>query len=582
MRLLVLYGSQTGTAQDVAEQIWRESHQLGFQGPVLPFDEYDMTKLIEERLVVFVVATTGDGVEPDNMKLAWRFLLKRSLPAQSLQGMQFACLGLGDSSYPKFNYAAKKLSKRLQNLGASSVCPVGLCDDQHDYGHLGVSLSWTKDLWTALKGISGLDESKLSNSHQTTVKWSVKELPKDSQIAPMDNLLWSQKQTAHSFKILDNQRTTAVDHFQDVRFLRLQCQTEDLSWEPGDVLDVQPQNSDEAVQTFFDLIREHSLNFDESTIVEVSSAHQDMPLPIAYSNPLSILQAAKFVWDLSAKPRQRFLEVLAQNCCDEMEKEKLLEFSSAEGIDDLVAYVNRPRRNLLEVLEDFRHATSSLTLQQLFEMMPLIQPRSFSIASDVSALSLDLLVAVVEYKTIMHTPRLGLCSNWLKTLKSGTELSGVVKRGTMVWPKDLSIPLIMVGPGTGIAPFRSIIQNRLYAQSKGATIGPLVVFFGCRNKAADFHFGNDFSTWTDAKQVEAHTAFSRDQDQKVYVQHLIAKNGAHLARLIKDLNAYIYVAGNSNNMPKSVKEAFIEILDGDADYVELMIKQRRYQEETWA
>lgn len=182
----------------------------------------------------------------------------------------------------------------------------------------------------------------------------------------------------------------------------------------------------------------------------------------------------------------------------------------------------------------------------------------------------------------MHTPRLGLCSNWLKTLKSGTELSGVVKRGTMVWPKDLSIPLIMVGPGTGIAPFRSIIQNRLYAQSKGATIGPLVVFFGCRNKAADFHFGNDFSTWTDAKQVEAHTAFSRDQDQKVYVQHLIAKNGAHLARLIKDLNAYIYVAGNSNNMPKSVKEAFIEILDGDADYVELMIKQRRYQEETWA
>ncbi|EDX09703.1 GD14092 [Drosophila simulans] len=521
MRLLVLYGSQTGTAQDVAEQIWRESHQLGFQGPVLPFDEYDMTKLIEERLVVFVVATTGDGVEPDNMKLAWRFLLKRSLPAQSLQGMQFACLGLGDSSYPKFNYAAKKLSKRLQNLGASSVCPVGLCDDQHDYGHLGVSLSWTKDLWTALKGISGLDES--CNVRQ---------------------------------KI--------------------------LTGNPGDVLDVQPQNSDDAVQTFFDLVREHNLNFDESTVVEVSSAHRDMPLPIAYSNPLSLLQAAKFVWDLSAKPRQRFLEVLAQNCGDEMEKEKLLEFSSAEGIDDLVAYVNRPRRNLLEVLEDFRHATSSLTLQQLFEMMPLIQPRSFSIASDVSALSLDLLVAVVEYKTIMHTLRLGLCSNWLKTLKSGTELRGVVKRGTMVWPKDLSTPLIMVGPGTGIAPFRSIIQNRLYAQSKGATIGPLVVFFGCRNKAADFHFGNDFSTWTDAKQVEAHTAFSRDQDQKVYVQNLIAKNAAHLARLIKDLNAYIYVAGNSNNMPKSVKEAFIEILNGDADYVELMIKQRRYQEETWA
>ncbi|XP_016978879.2 NADPH-dependent diflavin oxidoreductase 1 [Drosophila rhopaloa] len=581
MRLLVLYGSQTGTAQDVAEQIWRESHQLGFQGPVLSFEEYEMSHLIEERLVVFVVATTGDGVEPDNMKMAWRFLLKRSLPAQSLQGMQFACLGLGDSSYPKFNYAAKKLSKRLLNLGATSVCPVGLCDDQHDYGHLGVSLAWTKDLWATLKGISGLDESKLNSSNQIG-KWFVKELPRDSLNTPSETLLWTQKQPSHSFKIIENQRTTAENHFQDVRFLRLQSQTEDLSWEPGDVLDVQPQNSDDTVKTFFDLTREHKLNFDESTAVEITSAHLDMPLPKAYSIPLSLQQAAKYVWDLSAKPRQRFLEVLGQNCSDEMEKEKLLEFCSAEGIDDLVAYVNRPRRSLLEVLEDFRHATASLTLVQLFEMMPLIQPRSFSIASDESSPTLDLLVAVVEYKTIMHTPRLGLCSNWLKNLESGAELRGVVKKGTMVWPKDLNIPLIMVGPGTGIAPFRSIIQNRLHAQSTGSSIGPLIVFFGCRNRTADYHFEKDFSTWTTAKQVEAHIAFSRDQDHKVYVQHLITKNGAHLAKLIKDRNAFIYVAGNSNNMPKSVREAFIEILDGDADYVDLMIKQRRYQEETWA
>jgi len=214
MRLLVLYGSQTGTAQDVAEQIWRESHQLGFQGPVLSFEEYEMSKLIEERLVVFVVATTGDGVEPDNMKLAWRFLLKRSLPAQSLQEMQFACLGLGDSSYPKFNYAAKKLSKRLQNLGATAVCPVGLCDDQHDYGHLGVSLAWTKDLWAALKGISGLDESKLNISNQAIGKWLVRELPKDSHIAPLETLLWTQKQPSHWVCALVNSFVMALSRWR--------------------------------------------------------------------------------------------------------------------------------------------------------------------------------------------------------------------------------------------------------------------------------------------------------------------------------------------------------------------------------
>ncbi|XP_017028304.1 NADPH-dependent diflavin oxidoreductase 1 [Drosophila kikkawai] len=584
MRLLVLYGSQTGTAQDVAEQIWRESHLLGFQGPVLSLEEYETQRLIEERLVVFVVATTGDGVEPDNMKQAWRFLLKRSLPAQSLQGMQFACLGLGDSSYPKFNYAAKKLHKRLLNLGATAVCPVGLCDDQHDYGHLGVSLAWTKDLWIALKGISGVDDSQLNGGHvQSPGKWLLKTLPKDSAIVPLETLLWTQKQAAHTFKLKNNQRTTAENHFQDVRFLKLEYQAEVLSWEPGDVLDVQPQNSEETVKEFFELIREHNLNFDEDTVVEVVSAHPDMPLPKAYATPLSLRQAAKYVWDLSAKPRQRFLEVLGFNCSDEMEKEKLVEFCSGEGIDDLVAYVNRPRRTLLEVLQDFRHATSRLTLEQLFEMMPLIQPRSFSIASDMSSGTLDLLVAVVNYKTIMHTPRLGLCSNWLKHLEAGsTELRGVVKKGTMVWPKDLSIPLIMVGPGTGIAPFRSIIQHRLQPQATGSAIGPLVVFFGCRNKSSDFHFEADFTAWTTAKQVEAHFAFSRDEDHKVYVQHLITKNGPYLAGLIKDRNAFIYVAGNSNNMPKSVREAFIEILGGDADYVDLMIKQRRYQEETWA
>ncbi|KAH8380551.1 hypothetical protein KR009_011365 [Drosophila setifemur] len=582
MRLLVLYGSQTGTAQDVAEQIWRESHLLGYQGPVLAFEDYDMQQLIEEHLVVFVAATTGDGVEPDNMKQAWRFLLKRSLPAQSLQGMRFACLGLGDSSYPKFNYAAKKLSKRLQNLGAASVCPVGLCDDQHDYGHLGVSLPWTRDLWSALKTTSGLDEGKLNGSHPTITKWLVKKLPKDTPIATAESLLWNQKQPSTLFKLKANRRTTAEAHFQDVRFLQLESLGQDLSWEPGDVIDVQPQNSDEAVKTFFELSHEHKLGFDENTIVEVTSAHLDMPLPKAYSSPLSLHQAAKYIWDLSSKPRQRFLEVLGQNCSDEMEKEKLEEFCSGEGIDDLVAYVNRPRRTLLEVLEDFRHATSRLTIGQLFEMMPLIQPRSFSIASDASESSLDLLVAVVNYKTIMHTPRLGLCSNWLRNLVPGTELRGVIKKGTMTWPKDLSTPLIMIGPGTGIAPFRSTIQNRLKAQSLGATIGPLVVFFGCRNKTADFHFEEDFAAWTKVNRVEAHFAFSRDEDHKVYVQHLITKNGPHLKHLIKDLNAFIYVAGNSNNMPKSVREAFVEILEGDSDYVDLMIKQRRYQEETWA
>ncbi|XP_030372834.1 NADPH-dependent diflavin oxidoreductase 1 [Scaptodrosophila lebanonensis] len=583
MRLLILYGSQTGTAQDVAEQLWRESKQWGLDGPVLGFDDYEIQQLVEERLVIFVVATTGDGVEPDNMKRAWRFLLKRSLPPDSLSGLQFACLGLGDSSYPKFNYAAKKLHKRLQNLGAEMLCPVGLCDDQHDHGHLGTSLPWSESLWTTLSQNLTLKQCTEHTKIEHLHKWDLKVLPGYCQALDEERLQWTQKTLPIKLKLGENTRTTTPDHFQDVRFLRFSYADEAaITWQPGDIVDLQPQNSPEKVSDFFELLSEHKLEFNEQTVVQVSSAHKDMPLPIAYTKPIPLKYAAKYIWDLTAKPRQRFFEVLSQDCDDELEQEKLLEFSSPQGLDDLIAYVNRPRRTLLEVLQDFRHASAKLTLSKLFEMMPLIQPRSFSIASDASTCSLDLLVAVVNYKTILQVPRLGLCSNWLKTLQPGVEINGSIKPGTMGLPKDLTIPLIMVGPGTGIAPFRSVVQNRLHAQQSGDKVGTLLVFFGCRNKKHDFHFEDDFIAWRKANIVEPFFAFSRDGEHKVYVQHLIKREAVRLEPLLRQQNAHIYVSGSSNSMPKAVKEAFIEVLNGDVNYVEGMIKAKRYQEETWS
>lgn len=149
-KLTILYGSQTGTAQDLAEFIWRESKRYFFSGCVMPMDSYDIQNLINERAVVFVCSTTGQGDEPDNMKQFWRFLLRKSLPANSLNGLKFAVLGLGDSGYEKFNFVAKRLHKRLQQLGASAIIPVGLCDDQHDLGASAVYVNWLNDLWIEL------------------------------------------------------------------------------------------------------------------------------------------------------------------------------------------------------------------------------------------------------------------------------------------------------------------------------------------------------------------------------------------------------------------------------------------------
>lgn len=126
-QLTILYGSQTGCAQDLAEKIYRESKRWHFSGPVQALDAYDVQRLVDERLVVFVCSTQGQGNEPDNMLSFWRFLLRKSLPADSLCNLHFGVLGLGDSGYAKFNFVAKRLSKRLQQLGAVPILATGSC-----------------------------------------------------------------------------------------------------------------------------------------------------------------------------------------------------------------------------------------------------------------------------------------------------------------------------------------------------------------------------------------------------------------------------------------------------------------------
>lgn len=172
-KLTILYGSHTGTAQDLAEQIWRESKRYHFIGTVMPMDNYDIQTLIHERFVVFVCATAGNGDEPDNMKSFWKFLLRKSLPTNSLQRLSFAVLGLGDSSYGKFNYVAKRLNKRLQQLGGTAIIPVGLGDDQHDMGVSAVSIPWIADLWTNILRLCPLPPGVPIADSPRHFRWSV-------------------------------------------------------------------------------------------------------------------------------------------------------------------------------------------------------------------------------------------------------------------------------------------------------------------------------------------------------------------------------------------------------------------------
>lgn len=216
-----------------------------------------------------------------------------------------------------------------------------------------------------------------------------------------------------------------------------------------------------------------------------------MPVPDFLRQPISLATIAQQLWDLNAVPRPRAFKLLAVNCDDALEREKLLQLASAQGQEALFNYANRPKRTILEVLRDFHKAAAHLNLDILFELFDFIRTRSFSIASCPEHGTLDLLVAVVEYKTIISAPRQGLCSNWLKALRCGDRIRVVTKPGTIRIPDDLTTPIVMVGPGTGLAPFRSLLLKRFY-QTKDkptATEAPYTLFFGCRGEMLDFHCG---------------------------------------------------------------------------------------------
>lgn len=241
-----------------------------------------------------------------------------------------------------------------------------------------------------------------------------------------------------------------------------------------------------------------------------------MPAPCVLKRPLSLKTISTQFWDLSARPKPRVFEVLSYNCENDLEKEKLQEFASFEGQEELLSYVNRPRRTVLEVLRDFPQATSKLTLELLFELFQPIKQRAFSIASSAHSNKLDILVAVVEYYTRLKAQRKGLCSTWLRKLNIGDRIRISIKKGTLQFPKDISTPIVMVGPGTGLSIFRAILQD-------GDLSGNIVkdkffLFFGCRFEKKDFHCRDELRKLEGDGKLKLFCAFSRDDDdRKVYV-----------------------------------------------------------------
>nr|CAB3264242.1 NADPH-dependent diflavin oxidoreductase 1 [Phallusia mammillata] len=579
-RVVVLFGSQTGTAEETSLRLAMQCRGSAFRCHVSPLDAYDIKNLVNEKILIFVCATTGQGEPPDNMKRFWKFIMRKNLPSSSLDDVKFAVLGLGDSSYAKFNFIAKKLHRRLEMLGGRPLVEVGLADDQHEWGSDAVIDKWVTKLWgTLLRDFPtpAGKSSPLGNSlpppgyHVATYKKENNQEIREQEFGTFDE--------KHPFeaKLIENRRVTSEGHFQDTRLISFDISSaqSDLVYQPGDVVMIKPQNLEENVKEFLEILSldpDDLLTFDP---IEDDDITMDLPRPV------TLQRLASEYLDFMSVPRRSFFQLLSHLAKDENEREKLIEFGSPEGTDERYSYANRPRRTILEVLQDFHHTASVIPLNRILDVFPLIRPRAFSIASSPTRHKgeLHILVAVVRYKTRLHKPRRGLCSTWLSRLREGETAKLWLRSGGIRFPWER--PCVMIGPGTGIAPFRSAAHERHQVGESGD-----VIFFGCRNELGDFYFRDE---WEEMK-VRLHVAFSRDQEEKIYVQHKIAQCGSELWDLIDRRGAYIYVAGNSKNMPDQVKEAFLELLRNNGnmtpeqatDYVTKLQQSKRYQQETWS
>ncbi|KAI8393659.1 uncharacterized protein BYT42DRAFT_551807 [Radiomyces spectabilis] len=582
--LLILYGSETGSAQDVAENIGRQARRRRFRIRVLAMDDYDKLQLVNEKLVIFVCSTSGQGDEPANMKKFWRFLLRKNLPHDILSHLDCAVFGLGDSSYRKFNYPSKKLYKRLTQLGANMLCERGDGDDQHYQGVDGGLSPWLKDLWQNIMRKYPLPMGTELIPDDVLLPPSVRiEFLSGDGKDRMASFVQQQREPGeYDLIVKQNQRITAEDHFQDVRHVILSDPSEQLAYEPGDVAVITPRNIPQDVDAFLELMG----------WTEYADRHlqlhpaQDHQIPTHWPSVMTFRDLFVNCLDIFGVPRRSFFEMLAYFTKDENHTERLREFNTPEGLDDMWAYCQRPRRTIAEVLFDFKPV--DIPFDYMLDLFPPLQPRSFSIASSLKAHpnEIHLCVAIVKYKTVLRRIRRGVLTKWLSSLQPEDTIERIrIAKGTMKLPPSSDIPLIAIGPGTGIAPMRSFIEERIKNNAKDN-----VLFFGCRYRDKDYHYREEWEKYVADGSLTVFTAFSRDQEEKLYVQDRIRENASLVWYLIDKCQAKVILSGSADKMPKEVAYAFKQVfmsqggLDAAAaeEYFDKMSKTGQYQEECWS
>ncbi|KAK0239927.1 hypothetical protein EDD85DRAFT_823794 [Armillaria nabsnona] len=576
---LILYATESGNAQETADNIARHCRRIALRCRVQDVETYLPDDLINESLIVFVIATTGSGVEPRSMTSLWNMLLRSDLPPDLFEDIHFTVFGLGDSAYERFCWPAKKLSRRMKGLGATEIYERGEGDDQHMLGTDGVLVPWVEGLLDVLAQLFPLAEGT-SRLPLDTVPPPRMAMTKSNEEESLDPLVHDA--VYHLATLKCNKRITAEDWYQDVRHFQFSFE-EDIHYNPGDVAVIHPLQPYDDVEEFLSSMGWGNLADEVYTLEHVE---KDQTMPNHIPRCASLRTIFTRYLDFKAVPRRTFFQYLRHFNTDEQESEKLDEFLSVDTADELYDYCQRVRRTIQEVLTEFRG--SKIPLPYIFDIFPPLRPREFSIASSVKMhpREIQLCIAIVKYRTRLKIPRRGICTSYLSALQPGHTLTIGLRRGFINLP-DQKTDIICIGPGTGVAPMRSLIEERIFTGINRNTL-----YFGCRSALKDQHYGQEWKAYAKENKLVYRVACSRDGPEGVkrtYVQDLIEADGERIWELISQ-GAWVYISGSSNKMPAAVRDALRRSVvnygglstDEAGEYVKKMELEGKLMEECWS
>lgn len=583
--------------------------------------------LLKYTVVIISISTSGQGEFPQNARSLWKTLLSSRLRLGVLKRMNFTSFGLGDSSYPRFNVAHRMLHGRLLQLGAQLFCQRGEGNEQHPEGHSAEFRTWILDLRDSLEKHFPLPEGQDIIPEGTFIepKWKLRltsdgasqtngahadsgSLPDhpDASLVPIKDTVVAD--------LKGHDRLTPSEHFQDVRLMDLSLHAR-IPYSAGAVAVVYPKNFPVDVDAFIKQQEWESVaDMPVELVPTESNLSQISPSPLRHvqlTSSTTLRTLLTNYLDILSIPRRSFFSSLAYftrtgNEDEEYQQERIFELANPELIDELWDYTTRPRRTILEIMPDF--TSIKIPWQYACSILPIMRGRQFSIASggswktDQSApddrTRVQLLVAIANPPNpiIKYRKRHGVCTRYIATLKAGQQLSIGMQPGYLgVKPKDYEVPMILIGPGTGLAPMRSLIYERLQCAREGAfqfsgkPLEGCMLLFGCRSRDADLFFAEE---WKDLEKegLKALIAPSREKNTpRLYVQDLIKKESDAVFEAIDKKRGKIFVCGSSGNMPKCVRQAFVDVIkekqgtteDEAEKYLDILEKEGRYKQETW-